>query len=450
MRFETLLIVDDEAAMRHMLRLLLEKRGYRIVEAADGGEALLAVARSAPDAVLCDIRMPGRDGLCFLREVRREHPQLTVVMMSAYGTVDTAIECLKEGAYDYVSKPFKTDEVLLCLRKAEERIGLQRENLLLKRKLGEREEAGFIGDSAAAKKVRELVGQVADASFPVLVTGETGTGKEVMARALHRAGRWRDGPFVTVNCGAISSGLIESELFGHAKGAFTGADRAREGLFAAADGGILFLDEIGELPLDLQPKLLRVLQEGEVRPVGATKLSKVHVRVVAATARDLRAETQLGRFREDLFYRLNVVEIHIPPLRERPEDIPLLVDHFLRRLAQQEGRRPPRLAGDAVAALQSRSWPGNVRELMNFMEKTMIFCRREEIDAASLPWDERRQDREAANSYSLKEASRRLEKEYIRKALAATGGNRTLAARLLEISLRALHYKLAEHDLERS
>ncbi|NLC72055.1 MAG: sigma-54-dependent Fis family transcriptional regulator, partial [Desulfuromonadaceae bacterium] len=233
-----------------------------------------------------------------------------------------------------------------------------------------------------------------------------------------------------------------------AKGAFTGADRAREGLFVAADGGILFLDEIGELPLDLQPKLLRVLQEGEVRPVGATKLSKVHVRVVAATARDLRAETQLGRFREDLFYRLNVVEIHIPPLRERPEDIPLLVDHFLRRLAQQEGRRPPRLAGDAVAALQSRSWPGNVRELMNFMEKTMIFCRREEIDAASLPWDSRRENRGAVNSYSLKEAVRRLEKEYIRKALAATGGNRTLAARLLEISLRALHYKLTEYDTD--
>jgi two-component system response regulator AtoC len=433
-----------------MLRLLLEKRGYGIVEAADGDEALRIASQDPPDVVLCDIRMPGRDGLSFLREIRAGQPQLTVIMMSAYGTVDTAVECLKQGAYDYVSKPFKTDEVVLCLKKAEERIGLQRENQRLKRQLREREEAGFIGESAAAEKVRGLIGQVADAPFPVLLTGETGTGKEVAARALHRSGCRRDGPFVSVNCSAISAGLMESELFGHAKGAFTGADRARPGLFAAAEGGILFLDEIGELPLVLQPKLLRVLQEGEVRPVGETRATKVNARVVAATARDLREEVAQRRFREDLFYRLNVVEIHIPPLRERPEDIPVLADHFIRCLAAQEGRRFPLLARDAVAALKRYPWPGNARELKNFMEKTMIFCRGEEINAASLPWDARGENPEPDTGYSLKKAVRRMEKEYIRKALAATGGNRTLAARLLEISLRALHYKLTEYGLDRS
>jgi two-component system response regulator AtoC len=433
-----------------MLRLLLEKRGYGIVEAVDGDEALRIASREPPDVVLCDIRMPGRDGLSFLREIRTRHPQLTVIMMSAYGTVDTAVECLKQGAYDYVSKPFKTDEVVLCLKKAEERIGLQRENQRLKRQLHQQEETGFIGESAAAEKIRELIKQVADAPFPVLLTGETGTGKEVVARALYRSGGRRDGPFVSVNCSAISAGLMESELFGHAKGAFTGADRARKGLFAAAEGGILFLDEIGELPLELQPKLLRVLQEGEVRPVGETRATKVNARIVVATARDLREEVAQRRFREDLFYRLNVVEIHIPPLRERPEDIPVLADHFIRCLAAQEGRRSPLLARDAVAALKRHPWPGNARELKNFMEKTMIFCRGEEINAASLPWDARGESREVDTGYSLKKAARRMEKEYIRRALAATGGNRTLAARLLEISLRALHYKLAEHGLDRS
>ncbi|MBN1141248.1 MAG: sigma-54-dependent Fis family transcriptional regulator [Deltaproteobacteria bacterium] len=447
MKFETILVVDDEAAMRHMLRLVLEKRGYRVLEAADGEAALEAVSSQSPDAVLCDIRMPGRDGLSFLNEIRRQHPHLTVIMMSAYGTIDTAVECMKQGAYDFVSKPFKTDEVVLCLKKAEERIGLQRENLLLKRRLEDRGEEQFIGASPAVKEIRELIGQVADSALPVLVTGETGTGKEVAARCLYRAGRWREGPFVSVNCGAISSGLMESELFGHAKGAFTGADRAREGLFSAADGGILFLDEIGELPLELQPKLLRVLQEGEVRPVGETRSSKVQVRIVAATARDLHAEVEKGRFRDDLFYRLNVVEIHIPPLRERPEDIPLLAEHFIRRVALQEGRRPPLLKEDAAARLKSFSWPGNVRELLNFIEKTMIFCRGEEIDAASLAPERRGDSRELRDGYDLKEAVRRMEKEYIRKALAATSGNRTLAARLLGISLRALQYKLAEYRL---
>jgi two-component system response regulator AtoC len=418
------------------------------VEASDGGEALQCLSESPFAVMLCDIRMPEMDGLALLRQVRERFPQVTIIMMSAYGTIDTAIQCLKQGAYDYISKPFKNDEVVLCLKKAEERLELREENKRLKKDL--ESSAGtweLIGESAGICQVRKMIGQVAESSLPVLITGETGTGKEVVARALQRKSRLARAPFVSVNCGAISSGLMESELFGHVKGAFTGAEREREGLFGAADGGILFLDEIGELPLDLQPKLLRVLQEGEVRKVGETKPTRVHVRVIAATARSLKEEVAGGRFRDDLYYRLNVVEIHVPPLRERREDIPLLTEYFIGRIAAKEGYPPPQLGKDALDRLQSYSWPGNIRELSNFMEKTMIFNRGKEIDIHALPWEVRRENREDQNDYSLKEAIKRMEREYIRKALAVTNGNRTLAARLLEISLRSLQYKLSEYDI---
>ncbi|MDW7756842.1 MAG: sigma 54-interacting transcriptional regulator, partial [Desulfuromonadales bacterium] len=263
---------------------------------------------------------------------------------------------------------------------------------------------------------------------------------------LHDEGSRRQGPFVAVNCGAISPTLMESELFGHGKGSFTGADRDKTGLFEAADGGTLFLDEIGELPLELQPKLLRVLQEGEVLRLGDTRPRRIDVRVLAATARDVRAEVEAKRFRDDLYYRLAVVEIHIPPLHERPDDIPLLADSFLRRHAAREGRPAPRLTPAALDLLQSHPWPGNVRELENFMEKTLIFCGGDAIDEADLPWEVRRRPRENDHDYSLKQAVARLEREYIRKALTATGGNRTQAAKMLEISLRGLLYKMKELD----
>jgi two-component system response regulator AtoC len=447
----SILVVDDEAPMRHMLRLVLEKGGYRVAEAADGESALDVLEQEAFDLVLCDIRMPGVDGLAFIREsVKRGNPA-TMIMMSAYGTLDTAIECMKLGAYDYISKPFKPDEVLLTLKKAEERLGLRRENARLKEELilgGSAKGLGaIICRSEAMKQVMTMVRKLADSSSPVLITGETGTGKELIARALHEEGARRKRPFFAVNCSAISAGLMESELFGHARGAFTGADREQQGLFGAAHGGVLFLDEIGELPLELQPKLLRVLQEGEVRRVGETRPRKIDVRVLTATARNLREEVAEGRFRDDLYYRLNVVEIQIPPLRERAEDIPLLAEHFLARFAAKEGRPVPRLAADAGEVLKSYRWPGNVRELGNFMEKTMIFCREATIDQASLPWEIRRRDRDGTVEHSLKKALARLEKEYIRRALAATDGNRTQAARLLEISLRALQYKMEEYEL---
>jgi two-component system response regulator AtoC len=298
------------------------------------------------------------------------------------------------------------------------------------------------------EQVLKMVRQVAVSSSPVLITGETGTGKELVARALHNEGGRKDRPFIAVNCSAISASLMESELFGHVKGAFTGADRDRPGLFGAADGGTLFLDEIGELPLELQPKLLRVLQEGEIRRVGESRSRRVDVRVLTATARDLRDEVARGRFRDDLYFRLAVVEIRIPPLRQRMEDLPFLVEHFVARIAARERRPPPVFTSAAIDLLQRYQWPGNVRELENFIEKTLIFCRGETIDGAELPWEVRRENREEPSNLSLKQAALRLEREYIAKALAATGGNRTHAARLLEISLRALLYKVKEYGIE--
>ncbi len=448
-RKRKILVVDDEAGMRHMLRLVLEKENYEVIDAPDAETGLELLGREEADVALCDIRMPGMDGLGFLRELGRMTVNPTIIMMSAYGSVDMALECMKHGAYDYISKPFKPDEVVLTVRKAEERLRLLRENSLLMNQLRTRKTHRNIAyKSAQMESVMKLVAQAADVRSPVLVTGETGTGKELVARALHEEGSRRDAPFVAVNCSAIAANLMESELFGHAKGSFTGADRHHRGLFEEADGGTLFLDEIGELPLDLQPKLLRVLQEGEVRRVGESRPRKVDVRVLAATARDLQEAAEKGAFRDDLFYRLAVVEIRVPALRERKDDIPVLAEHFLRIISARDNRNPPALTDDAVASLVEYDWPGNVRELENFMEKTVIFCREEQIDVAQMPWEFRRRSRESSDGLSLKEASERLEKEYIRKALATTGGNRTQAAKILEISLRALQYKIKEYDLK--
>ncbi|MFA7536645.1 MAG: sigma-54 dependent transcriptional regulator [Desulfuromonadales bacterium] len=446
------LVLDDEAPMRHMLRLVLEKGGYRITDASDGETALSLMEQESFDLVLCDIRMPGMDGLTFIRESVKRHSPATLIMMSAYGTIETAVECMKLGAYDYISKPFKPDEVLLTLKKAEERLGLRRENARLKEELRQGGSPqgldAMVFRSKAMQEVIAMVRKLAGSSASVLITGETGTGKELIARALHAEGNRKRKPFLAVNCGAISAGLMESELFGHVKGAFTGADRENLGLFGAADGGTLFLDEIGELPLELQPKLLRVLQEGEVRRVGETRPRRIDVRVLAATARNLKEEVGKRRFRDDLYYRLNVVEIQLPPLRDRPEDIVLLAEYFLEIIAAKEGRPGPELSADACAVLQSYTWPGNVRELRNFMEKTVIFCREPIINQSSLPWEIRRENRDGSDDHSLKKATARLEKEYIGKALSATGGNRTQAAKILNISLRGLLYKMKEYGIE--
>ena len=446
---EKILIIDDEASMRHMLRLVLEREGYRISAATNGLDALALMDQEPFDLLLCDVRMPEMDGLAFLRTAIKRAPAPTVIMMSAYGTLDSAIACMKEGAYDYIAKPFKPDEIILTLRKVEERFRLLRENAALKEKLlSSSAPATLVFRSAAMQQIFSLVQKVASSSSPVLITGETGTGKELVARALHAQGDRKNGPFVAVNCSAISPTLIESELFGHAKGAFTGAERERSGLFAAAHRGTLFLDEIGELPLELQPKLLRVLQEGEILRVGETQPRRIDVRVVAATARNVREEVARGRFREDLFYRLAVVEIQIPPLRDRREDIPELTQYFLMRIAAREGRKPPALSNDCLETLISYLWPGNVRELENFMEKTMIFNRGDVVASSDLPGEVRRRERGERNDLSLKNAVARMEREYISKALAVTGGNQTQAAKLLEISLRGMLYKIKEYGLD--
>jgi len=449
--FRNLLIIDDEASMRHMLRLVLEPHSYRISEATNGSAALEMIRREKFDAILSDIRMPDMDGLAFLDQPDVQVLDSTIIMMSAYGGVDTALECMKRGAYDYISKPFKPDEVLLTLRKAEERQQLQQENVRLKSALGKKEHPFSIEQivhlSDKMKRILQTVKAVAKADSPVLICGETGTGKELIARAVHSESG-RKGPFLAINCSAISPGLLESELFGHTRGAFTGADREKQGLFSVASTGTLFLDEIAELPLELQPKLLRVLQEGEIRKVGSTRSEKIRTRMVAAAGTNLFKAVEANRFRNDLYYRLAVVEIDLPPLRERTEDIPLLAEHIIARLADREGVAAPALSDNARHQLSHYPWPGNVRELQNFLEKAMLFNREPILELPPLPKADRRGHEIDRRTFSLKKATRDLEERFIRRALEHTEGNRTQAAKLLEISLRALMYKIKEYHLD--
>jgi two-component system response regulator AtoC len=448
-----ILVIDDEAGLRHTLTLLLREEGYDVVTAEDGEVGLRQALADGPDLILCDIRMPRMDGLAFLDRYQEAGGSALVIMMSAYGTLDTAVEAMRRGAYDYISKPFNADEVLLTVRKAQEREQLRREVQRLREQVGELE--GFenvVGRSAAMREVMELAARVAPYPSTVLITGESGTGKEALARSIHRLSPRAERPFVAVNCGAIPENLLESELFGHEKGAFTGADRTREGLVEEADGGTLFLDEIGELPLTLQVKLLRVLQERRLRRVGGSAERPVDVRVLAATARDLVEEVREGRFREDLFFRINVVHIHIPPLRARAEDIPLLAEHFVRRHAERLGMQAQPLSRELLATLARYSWPGNVRELENVLERAMILsggAPAEEhlpthVRTGLHPFPVRDDD----SDLSVKRRLPALERELIMRALAQTEGNRTRAAEILELSVRALSYKIRDYGLE--
>ncbi|MBN1957434.1 MAG: sigma-54-dependent Fis family transcriptional regulator [Desulfuromonadales bacterium] len=449
--FHNLLVIDDEASMRHMLRLVLEQNHFRVTEAHNGAEAINLIYREKFDVILSDIRMPDMDGLTFLEQPEIRALDSTIIMMSAYGSIDTALECMKRGAYDYISKPFKPDEVVMTLRKAQERRTLRQENQQLKAALSKHDKPFAISDiihsSSKMQQVLKLVQAAAGAESPVLISGETGTGKELIAKALHSESG-RKGQFLAINCSAITAGLLESELFGHKKGSFTGADRDKQGLFSIADGGTLFLDEIADLPLELQPKLLRVLQEGEVRKVGATRAEKINTRVVAAAGKDLQDAVKNNLFRNDLYYRLAVVDIALPPLRERPEDILILAEHFLAALCAREGRTVPKISAEARQNLTAYQWPGNVRELENYLEKALIFSHGEVLELPPLRTRQSAPGQFNPEEYSLKVASRRLEEEYIRKALAKTAGNRTKAAELLEISLRSLMYKLKEYGID--
>ncbi len=448
------LIADDEESIRHVLVELLEERGYEVGAVADGEEALRELAARDYDALVTDVRMPKMNGLDLVRAAQGASPETTIIVMSAYGSHDLAIEAMKAGAYDYLGKPFRPDEVLLVLRKAEERERLRRENVRLRQEVSRRAPR-LVAEGSAMKEVLRVVHKVAPTPTTVLIEGESGSGKELIARALHDLSPRAERPFVAVNCGAIPETLIESELFGHVKGAFTDARTARRGLFEEADGGTILLDEIGELPLPVQPALLRVLQQGEVRRVGDARSTRVDVRVLASTNRDLAAQVQSGRFREDLYYRLNVVQVRLPPLRERQEEIAALSERLLARHAERIGVEPRPLSGRAMELLQRYRWPGNVRELENALERALVLSEDEEIGPDALPEAVQRALAPEpvpasldADDLSVKRAQRVLEADLIRRALARTQGNRTKAAELLDLSPRALLYKIRDYGLE--
>ncbi len=459
MKSETLkkriLVVDDEENLRHMLQVMLKKQGYGVDTAADGSEALGMLVEASYDFILCDIKMPVLDGAGFLRQVSAAGINSTIIMMSAYGTVDAAIECMRLGAYDYISKPFRSEEISLVLQKAEERESLRDENRRLRAVVAkEYSFASIFSKNDRMREIFSLVSKVCDFKTTVLILGESGTGKELIARAVHYNSNRQNAPFVAVNCGAIPATLLESELFGHVKGAFTDAQTDKAGLFEQADGGTLFLDEIGEMPLALQVKLLRVLQEEEIRRVGGAASHKVNVRVLSATSKDLEHEVAAGRFREDLYFRLNVFTLSLPPLRERLEDIPLLVDHFLEKHGARMGRPGVRPGAEVLKALMNYRWPGNVRELENCIERGLVLCSGGVLGLDCLPdsllegGSSGRIMAFSGETLSIKKAEELMEKELISRALEKTGGNRTHAARLLEISHRALLYKIKEYGLE--
>jgi two-component system response regulator AtoC len=437
-----ILVIDDEPNMRHVLTLVLERAGYAVAAAANGADALSLLEDNVFDLILCDVRMPQMDGLSFLRHMAERGIDTTTVVMSAYGSIDTAVKAMKLGAADYISKPFKPDEILLKLAQIEERNQLREENLRLRSAVQETFSfQNMVAKSEAMGRIFEAIRKIGDYKTTVLITGESGTGKELIARAIHYNGVRKDKPMVAVNCGGLPENLLESELFGHAKGAFTDAVRDKKGLFQEASGGTLFLDEIGELPLALQVKLLRVLQDEMVRPLGSTESVKVDVRIIAATAANLAEGVKEGTFRDDLFYRINVLLIEVPALRHRKEDIPLLVNHFIDKYNKRLGKEIRGFRPDALQALMNYLWPGNVRELENVVEKTMVLTEQQDISRSELP-EEIKSAAVGVEGILLKPNIMALEKVLIEKALRETNNNRTRAAKLLGISHPTLLSKM--------
>jgi len=445
-----ILVVDDEPGLRQTLSRILGAEGHHIVAAGDGEEALARLENSPVDLILCDLRMPKMDGLTFIERQMGRAQGALVIAMSAYGDSDTAIAAMQKGAYDYVQKPFRAEEVILAVRKAAEREKLRAKVEQLEGELSTiRGGDAIVGHTASLRTALDVARKVARHPSTVLITGESGTGKELVARLIHRASPRAAEPFVAVNCGAIPEALLESELFGHARGSFTGATSDKPGLFEEADGGTLFLDEIGELPAALQVKLLRALQEGEVRRVGANNSTKVDVRVVAATNRDLAADVAAGRFRGDLYYRVNVVTIKLPSLRERSQDIPELALHFLQLYNARLRLKVKGIAPAAMRRLMDHDWPGNVRELENVIERALVLTTGSMIEAEHLADLVRSQTTAPAadGDLSIKRQTEALERNLIRRALEQTRGNRTRAAQLLELSHRALLYKIRDYQL---
>lgn len=440
MSLEDILLVDDDPDLLRLISLRLTSAGYRVRTADSGEDALAAIAVTRPALVITDLRMPGIDGMQLFDGIHRQHPALPVIILTAHGTIPDAVNATQRGVFGFLTKPFDSKELLQKVAAAVSLSGVEGSA-----EATDEWRAGIVTRSPAMEDLLRQARLVADSDAAVLITGESGTGKEMLAQAIHRASRRATRPFVAVNCGAIPGELLESELFGHARGAFTGAVQAHKGLFQAADGGTLLLDEIGDMSLPLQVKLLRVLQEGEVRPVGSTQSIPVDVRVISATHRDLDAQRAAGLFREDLFYRLNVVALHLPSLADRREDIPLLATHFLRRLAERYRKAVPVLAPDALAALVAAPWPGNVRQLLNLLEQAVALTTTGVIPA-SLVQGALRED--AAALVPFEEARKTFERDYLVRLLKITGGNVTQAAQLAKRNRTEFYKLLQRHRLE--
>ena len=449
----TILLIDDDQSLRRVTEFTLHEAGYRVITAVDGAEGLHLFGQENPALVITDIQMPGLSGYEVLKGIKGQSPAALVIVITAYGTVEKAVEAMKLGAYDYLTKPFSRDELTLTVGKALAYDGLREENRKLREELTDKADfSRLVGMSESMREVFALVRKVAASEATVLIGGESGTGKELVARAIHSGSERQGGPFVAVNCAAIPRDLLESELFGHARGAFTGAIKERKGKFEQAEGGTLFLDEVGDLPLDLQPKLLRALQEREIEPVGGTA-RRIDVRLVAATNRDLEAALGEGAFREDLYYRLAVIPLHLPPLRERRDDIPLLVRHFL----DKHGKNPPVVCSEAaLEALADYDWPGNVRELENAVERMLILRRGAGIELDDLPPKIRRSRPSVSapvagvlnlpeEGYPLEE----LEKEAVLEALRRNDWNQTRAATFLRIPRHTLLYRMEKYDIRK-
>ncbi|MDA3864924.1 MAG: sigma-54 dependent transcriptional regulator [Deltaproteobacteria bacterium] len=445
-----ILIVDDESSLRRMLSIAMKRAGHQVTAAPSGEEALVFLASAKFDIVITDLKMPGIGGMELLKKVKVLNPETEVLVITAHGTIDSAMEAVRAGAFDYIQKPFKMAEIELAVLRAIEQNILRRENYSLKRELGARNFLGkMVGKSKQMQGIFNLIRKTAPTSANVLITGESGTGKELVAHSIHQLSKRSEQSFLAVNCGAIPENLLESELFGHEKGAFTGAEQKKPGLFRAADGGTLLLDEIGELPQMLQVKLLRSLQEKKIKPVGGINEIPVNVRIVASTNRNLQTEIEKGNFRKDLYYRLNVIHIHIPPLNERREDILPLARHLLHKLAQEANLPVPNLSENSERFLQNYDYSGNIRELENLLERALVLDTDSNISTNDLkPMQEKRPRLEGG--IDLDQKMEEVEKQYILEALNKTGWNRTKSAEILGISFRSLRYRMSKLDLDRS